>query len=52
MYESNPKIWNKYFWVANYHNYFCDNAKDIPYSLNSYKIPQSFLIAKPSQIIE
>jgi hypothetical protein len=23
-YESQPKIWSKYFWLANYHNYFCE----------------------------
>lgn len=26
-YKANPRIWRKYAWTANYHNYFCDLYK-------------------------
>lgn len=28
-FSANPQIWSKYFWAANYHNYFCSRFKSI-----------------------
>jgi hypothetical protein len=25
---ASPRVWNKYLWVANYHNYFCDSVRE------------------------
>jgi len=38
---SEPTIWSKYFWVANYHNWFCDHTRhfDEQHKLNLYGIP-------------
>ncbi len=48
-YKSNIKVWDKYVWVANYHNYFCDinfpNEKNL-------KIPKKSLLSWPREIID
>jgi hypothetical protein len=31
--KSRPTVWTKYFWVANYHNYFCDQHSCVDGSL-------------------
>jgi hypothetical protein len=45
---NNPIIWSKYAWVANYHNYFCDQYK---YFDESHKIDSTKLKLHPSRII-
>jgi hypothetical protein len=42
--RSKPEIWSKYFWVANYHNGFCDRLGK-PHC----KIDESFLSPKGSE---
>ena len=37
-----PKVWNKYLWVANYHDAFCDR-----FQMKQYKINESLLRAQP-----
>lgn len=49
-FRSDPKIWTKYFWVGNYHNYFCDQYPH--YFDESYKIESSFSKMGPSHIVE
>lgn len=47
-YVSEPAIWSKYFWVANYHNWFCDQSS---YFNESYKIDLSKIPLGPGRII-
>lgn len=44
---SKPPIWNKYLWVANYHNWFCDQSSHFD---ESYKIDLSEIPIGPSRI--
>jgi hypothetical protein len=38
-----PRIWSKYFWLVNYHNYFCDALKDLAgYSPACYVNPRLY----------
>jgi hypothetical protein len=46
-FANNPIIWSKYAWVANYHNYFCDQYK---YFDESHKIDSTKLKLHPSRI--
>jgi hypothetical protein len=46
-YVSKPPIWDKYLWVANYHNWFCDQS---PHFDESYKIDLSEIPVGPSRI--
>jgi hypothetical protein len=46
-FKNNPKVWSKYFWVANYHNNFCGLYP----TLNTYKIDEKFLRLEPHEII-
>lgn len=46
-YVSQPPIWNKYLWVANYHNWFCDQSSHFD---ESYKIDLSEIPVGPSRI--
>lgn len=44
-----PAIWSKYAWVANYHNYFCDqNISDID---QSFKIDLTRFQTHPKRIV-
>jgi hypothetical protein len=29
-YREKPEIWSKYYWLANYHNYFCEDVRHLP----------------------
>ncbi len=46
-YKDNIRVWDKYVWTANYHNYFCDinfpQDKDL-------KIPKQLLLSWPRNI--
>lgn len=48
-FHKNPKIWSKYFWVANYHNFFCETYLDID---KTYKINLDDFSPKPTRLIE
>jgi len=48
-FQSNPPIFSKYAWVANYHNYFCD-LHDRHFS-NEHKIDSELFRAKPRSIV-
>lgn len=42
-YSNEPRIWTKYVWVANYHNYFCENSQlykdpDFTIALDDYQL--------------
>lgn len=47
MYKQNIRVWDKYVWTANYHNYFCDiyfaHEKDL-------KIHKNLLLSWPREI--
>jgi len=47
-FANNPIIWSKYAWVANYHNYFCDQYE---YFDESHKIDSTKLKLHPARII-
>jgi hypothetical protein len=46
---SNPTVWAKYAWVANYHNYFCDLHSH--HFGEEHRIDVDLLKAKPARII-
>jgi len=48
--RSNPAIWNKYAWVARYHNYFCDLWPQ--YFDKNHKIDVRAFEMMPSQIVD
>src|ERR1017187_7944548 len=43
--RATPKIWSKYFWVANYHNSFCDQL-----GMKHCRIDESFLRQLPQHL--
>jgi hypothetical protein len=47
-FKSVPKIWSKYSWVANYHNYFCEQRSDI--DNKKYKVNSKLFILQPTRI--
>lgn len=47
-YRDRPKIWSKYAWTANYHNYFCDQHGHFD---DSHKIDISQFQMRPSSIV-
>ncbi len=47
-FKSSPKIWSKYFWAANYHNYFCESNNFINKSM---KIDTEKLHLMPVKLI-
>jgi hypothetical protein len=48
-FRSEPRIWSKYLWVANYHNYFCDQYPQ--YFNQSHKIDADVHQRRFSRII-
>ena len=42
-----PNVWSKYFWTANYHDAFCDQAQR-----KQYKINESLLRAQPVGLVK
>ena len=49
-FTTHPEIWNKYFWAANYHNFFCSQYPD--YFNQSHMIDLDKLQLRPSRIIQ
>lgn len=47
-YVSQPTIWSKYLWVANYHNWFCKQSSHFD---KSYEIDLSTIPIEPSRIV-
>jgi len=47
-FEDHPLTWSKYAWVANYHNYFCDQYEyfDESYKINLKKLNYPTIISK------
>ena len=45
--QAEPGVWAKYFWVANYHNWFCDSVKK-----PNHKIEESLLRSKPTELLK
>lgn len=48
-FRSEPRIWSKYAWVANYHNYFCDQYPQ--HFDDSHKINWSAAQVRPARIV-
>jgi hypothetical protein len=48
--RGNPTIWNKYAWVARYHNYFCDLFPR--YFDDTHKVDVAEFEMLPSRLIE
>ena len=47
IHKTNIRVWDKYVWTANYHNYFCDlNFPD----KKQLKISRKTLLSWPRQI--
>ena len=47
-YRKNIRVWDKYVWTANYHNYFCHlNFPDE----KQLQIPRKNLLSWPSQVL-
>jgi hypothetical protein len=51
-YISEPKIWYKYFWVANYHNYFCNTVRGMEGFDNKLFIDSKLLKQIPKRLVE
>jgi hypothetical protein len=47
-FRSEPRIWSKYAWVANYHNYFCDQNPE--HFNDTHKIEREIADTRPSRI--
>ncbi len=47
-FKKNPRIWSKYAWVANYHNFFCERYSHFN---DSHKIDASKLRAGPGPTV-
>jgi hypothetical protein len=47
-FRSEPRIWSKYAWVANYHNYFCDQNRE--HFNDTHKIDWGIADTRPSRI--
>ncbi len=45
-YREKPEIWSKYYWLANYHNYFCRQFIHFPGYDKKYKINSKLLAKK------
>lgn len=50
-FRNNPKIWSKYFWSGNYHNYFVDLIRDSLDEPEGYKINNLLLRKSPERLI-
>lgn len=48
---NNPPIWNKYRWVASYHNWFCSENSSDPYYSDEYLIESDHFVTKPKRIV-
>jgi len=46
-----PKVWAKYQWVANYHNYFCDECRNHDGYHDDLRIDRSILDIKPTKFL-
>ncbi len=53
-YKSQPTVWSKYMWVANYHNFFCDQCGRYPIDghIDDYKINLNDYQMTPVRIID
>jgi hypothetical protein len=50
-YKSQPELWSKYLWIANYHNYFCEVSKNVLKDMSrDLKISLSRFQMKPKLI--
>jgi hypothetical protein len=47
-FRSEPRIWSKYAWVANYHNFFCDQYPE--HFDDSHKVDWGAAQVRPSRI--
>ncbi len=50
--ESNPKIWSKYLWVANYHNYFCHLVEELDGFNEALFVDEKLAVQKPKRLVE
>ena len=49
-FRSSPEFWNKYFWAANYHNFFCSQYPE--HFNESHMINLEKLQLRPSRVIK
>lgn len=50
---SNPEIWSKYFWLVNYHNYFCSEQVASYKGYNtSFLIPEKYARRNPENLVK
>jgi hypothetical protein len=47
-----PRIWSKYLWVANYHNYFCQLVKGYVGYSPSLLVDEKLAVQHPKRLIE
>ncbi|MBX9671314.1 MAG: hypothetical protein K2X93_27240 [Candidatus Obscuribacterales bacterium] len=52
-YRNSPRIWSKYFWLANYHNFFCTAFVEQYHSelIDNLLIDSSLAVSQPERII-
>ncbi len=51
-YYSDPRIWSKYYWLANYHNYFCQKYNYLDGYDTAYLIEAELAKRNPSPLVE
>jgi len=48
---SNTKVWQKYYWLCNYHNYFCSHVSNYNGFRSEARIDESFFRREPSKLV-
>lgn len=51
-YKPQPRIWSKYYWLANYHNFFCEEIQDFSGFSDSYLIRPELAKTHPCRLIK
>lgn len=46
-----PVVWSKYYWLANYHNYFCSTVSNLKGYSSAYLVQDSLFRREPQTIV-
>ncbi len=50
-FSSVPRIWSKYLWIANYHNYFCELIKEYKGYHTNFLIDNNLAVQRPRRLV-
>ncbi|AYO04199.1 hypothetical protein ACPSLY_06970 [Vibrio parahaemolyticus] len=51
LHKNNTKVWYKYHWLCDYHNYFCSRVSDVSGYTNECMIPESVYKREMSSLV-